>query len=113
MSLGSEAYIPATRRDVGMVPIAEITYQSRMRNEIKLKSATTRVIVDGEKEESPTSPVKIPRPDFDLNSLERSSTRHQALSVWDSDEVSIAAIALFALGVLVWYNGYAGESAGR
>jgi len=69
--------------------------------------------VDGEKEESPTSPVKIPRPDFDLNSLERSSTRHQALSVWDSDEVSIAAIALFALGVLVWYNGYAGESAGR
>jgi hypothetical protein len=57
--------------------------------------------------------VKIPRPDFDLNSLERSSTRHQALSVWDSDEVSIAAIALFALGVLVWYNGYAGEAQGE
>jgi hypothetical protein len=53
--------------------------------------------------------VKIPQPDFNLNSLERSSARHYAMVL----RFLIAAIALLILGVLGWYSGYAEEVQGR
>src|SRR6476619_4673351 len=57
--------------------------------------------------------VKIPRSDFNLKSLERSSARHGAPRIGAVMRVLIAAIALLVLGVLGWYSGYAKEAQGQ